>query len=74
LAEAEALAGLITSHGTAAVQAALHAMSGGLDIPLAEGLVREAELFGQLCISPDKQEATQAFLEKRQAELAKSQA
>ena len=74
LAEAEALAGLITSHGTAAVQAVLHAMRGGLDIPLAEGLVREAELFGQLCISPDKQEATQAFLEKRPAKLAKSQA
>lgn len=73
LAQAQALAGLIASRSTPAVQAALHAMSGGIDIPLAEGLAREAELFGELCISPDKQEATQAFLEKRQAKLAKSQ-
>jgi enoyl-CoA hydratase/carnithine racemase len=74
LAEAEALAGLIASRSTPAVEAALRAMRGGLDIPLAEGLAREAELFGQVCISPEKQEATQAFLEKRQAKLTKSEA
>ncbi|WP_447600271.1 enoyl-CoA hydratase-related protein [Nitrospira sp. Nam80] len=67
LAQTEALAGLIASRGTTAVQAALHAISGGLDIPLAEGLAREAELFGQLCVTRDKQEAAQAFLEKRQS-------
>ena len=38
-----------------AINAALHAIRGGLDIPLAEGLAREAELFGQLCATPEKQ-------------------
>lgn len=66
LAEAEGLAGMIASRGAAAVRAALQAMNGGLDRPLAEGLAREAELFGQLCITADKQEATKAFLDKRQ--------
>jgi enoyl-CoA hydratase/carnithine racemase len=74
LAEAEALAGLIASRSTPAVEAALHAMRDGLDIPLAEGLAREAELFGELCVTAEKQEAMQAFLEKRQAKLTKSEA
>jgi enoyl-CoA hydratase len=70
MAQAEAIAALITARGKTAVEAALHAIRGGLDIPLSEGLAREAELFGQLCITPDKQEAVQAFLEKRQPRLA----
>lgn len=74
LTETEALAGLIASRGTTAVQAALHAIRGGLDIPLAEGLAREAELFGHLCVSQDKQEAAQAFLEKRQPRLTETEA
>ena len=74
LAQAQTLAGLIASRSTPAVQAALDAMSGWLDIPLAEGLAREAELFGQLCVSPDKQEATQAFLEKRRPRFAETEA
>ncbi len=73
LAQTEALAGLIASRGATAVQAALQAISGGLDIPLAEGLAREAELFGQLCVTQDKHEATQAFLEKRQPRLAETE-
>jgi len=70
MAQAEAIASLITARGKTAVEAALHAIRGGLDIPLSEGLAREAELFGQLCITPDKQEAVQAFFEKRQPRLA----
>jgi hypothetical protein len=31
----------------------------------ADGLVREAELFGQLCGTKETQEAVQAFLDKR---------
>jgi enoyl-CoA hydratase/carnithine racemase len=65
LAQAEAIAALITSRGRTAVEAAMHAIRGGFDIPLSEGLAREAELFGRLCVTPDKQEAVQAFLEKR---------
>ena len=70
LAQAEAVAALITARGKTAVEAALHAIRGGLDIPLSEGLAREAELFGRLCITPDKQEAVQAFLEKRRPKFA----
>lgn len=70
VAHAEALAALVTARGKSAVEAALHATRGGRDIPLSEGLVREAELFGRLCVTPDKQEAVQAFLEKRQPKFA----
>jgi enoyl-CoA hydratase/carnithine racemase len=73
LAQAEAIAALITARGRTAVEAAMHAIRGGLDLPLSEGLAREAELFGRLCITPDKHEAVQAFLEKRQARLAGTQ-
>jgi enoyl-CoA hydratase len=55
----------IAAHGRSATQAALRAIRAGLDSPLAEGLVREAELFGELCETPDKKEGTSAFLEKR---------
>ncbi len=72
-AQAEAIAALITARGKSAIEAALHAIRGGLDIPLSEGLVREAELFGRLCMTPDKQEAVQAFLEKRQPRLAETE-
>ena len=74
VAQAEAIAALMTAYGKIAVEAALHAIRGGLDIPLSEGLAREAELFGQLCITPDKQEAVNAFLEKRQPRLARTDA
>ena len=65
LPEARKLASLITAKGRVATQAALRAIRTGLDSPLAEGLAREAELFGELCETPDKKEGTTAFLEKR---------
>lgn len=65
----EAIATSIATQGQTAVEAALHAIRGGIDIPLSEGLSREAELFGKLCVTPDKQEAVQAFLEKRQPKV-----
>lgn len=74
MAQAEALAAKVTARGKSAVEAALHAIRGGLDIPLSEGLSREAELFGRLCVTPEKQEAVQAFLEKRQPRPAHAQA
>ncbi|MGQ0811677.1 MAG: enoyl-CoA hydratase-related protein [Nitrospiraceae bacterium] len=70
LSQAEVLAGLIIAQGKLATQSALHAIRGGMNIPLAEGLAREAELFGQLCTTADKKEAIQAFLEKRAPKLA----
>jgi enoyl-CoA hydratase/carnithine racemase len=65
LPTAQKLAGTITAKGRLATQAALRAIRTGLDSPLAEGLSREAELFGELCETPDKKEGTTAFLEKR---------
>lgn len=65
LLKARKLAGMITAKGRLATQAALRAIRTGLDSPLAEGLAREAELFGELCETPDKKEGTTAFLEKR---------
>lgn len=74
LAQAEAIAALIMAQGQTAVEAALHAVRGGLDIPLSEGLAREAELFGRLCVTTDKREAVQAFLEKRRTKLTGTEA
>src|SRR5436309_8332512 len=65
LLTAQKLTGMITAKGRLATQAALRAIRTGLDSPLAEGLAREAELFGELCETPDKKEGTRAFLEKR---------
>ncbi|MEK9139932.1 MAG: enoyl-CoA hydratase-related protein [Nitrospirota bacterium] len=70
ITQGEAIAASIIAHGKPAVEAALHAIRGGIDIPLSEGLAREAELFGRLCVTPDKHEAVQAFWEKRQPKFA----
>ncbi len=72
ITQVEAIAASIAMYGKTAVEAALHAIRGGIDIPLSEGLAREAELFGRLCATPDKQDAVQAFLEKRQPKLAET--
>lgn len=69
ITQIEAIAASIVIQGKTAVEAALHAIRGGIDIPLSEGLAREAELFGRLCSTTDKQEAVQAFLEKRQLKV-----
>jgi enoyl-CoA hydratase/carnithine racemase len=74
LPQAEAMARLIASRGAAAVRSALQAVDAAFDVPFMEGLAREAELFGRLCTSADKQDAVQAFLEKRQQKLVKSKA
>jgi enoyl-CoA hydratase/carnithine racemase len=68
--QARILAGMITNKGRLAIQSALRAIRTGLDSPLAEGLAREAELFGMLCETPDKKEGTAAFLEKRPPKFA----
>lgn len=65
LQQAKAMAAMVTPKGRLATQAALRAIRTSLDSPLAEGLAREAELFGELCETADKKEGTTAFLEKR---------
>ncbi|MFO0698839.1 MAG: enoyl-CoA hydratase-related protein [Nitrospira sp.] len=73
ITQVESIAASIIAHGKTSVEAALHAIRGGIDIPLSEGLAREAELFGRLCATPDKQEAVEAFLKKRQPKLAETE-
>jgi len=73
ISQVESIAASIIAYGTTAVGAALHAIRGGIDIPLSEGLAREAELFGRLCVTPEKHEAVQAFLEKRQPKLVETE-
>jgi enoyl-CoA hydratase len=65
LKQAQLLAQMITAKGRVAIQAALRAIRTGLDSPFADGLAREAELFGELCETADKKEGTEAFLAKR---------
>ncbi len=65
LPEARDMASSMRAKGRLAIQAALRAIRTGLDSPLADGLAREAELFGDLCETSDKKEGTTAFLEKR---------
>jgi enoyl-CoA hydratase/carnithine racemase len=65
LPEALSLATQVAAKGPSAIQAALRAIRTGLDSPLADGLSREADLFGSLCETSDKREGTTAFLEKR---------
>jgi enoyl-CoA hydratase len=70
LKEAETLAAAIATRGRVATRAALRAIRGGCDRPVSEGLVRESELFGELCETQDKNEGIQAFLEKRPPHFA----
>lgn len=58
----------ILSKAPIAVSLCLEALRAA-DLPLAEGLQREATLFGQACATEDFQEGVDAFLEKRKAEF-----
>ncbi len=62
---ARALAEKIAAKSMPAIGAALHAIGGGLDVGLAEGLALEAKIFGEICETADKTEGIRAFLEKR---------
>ena len=67
--QVQGLARRIASKGQLAVRAALRSVRGSLECGLQEGLVREAQLFGDLCDSEDKREGVGAFLEKRQPQF-----
>jgi enoyl-CoA hydratase len=66
LIEAESLANEIAQLAPLAIRACLKAMTLGSELPLAEGLALEAELFASLFATADMREGTRAFLEKRQ--------
>lgn len=63
--ETESLAGEIARLAPLAIRACLKAVTLGADLPLAEGLALEAELFAALFATEDMREGTRAFLEKR---------
>jgi len=57
----------IMSKGPVAIKLAIEAVSHGTRMPLSEGLLLEADLFGLTCGTEDMKEGTKAFLEKRKA-------
>jgi enoyl-CoA hydratase len=59
----------IRANGAAACRFALEAIRRGLDVPLAEGQVLEATLFGLCAATEDMKEGMNAFLEKRPAKF-----
>ncbi|MGB8099595.1 MAG: enoyl-CoA hydratase-related protein, partial [Terracidiphilus sp.] len=67
LTRAEAIAQAIAKNAPLAVAETLRTLDDGLSLPLELGLLREADRFGQICITRDKAEGTRAFLEKRAA-------
>ena len=69
LLTAMGMAKKIAGHGRLAIQAAVAAVQGGLERPLAEGLALEADRFGRLAETYDMREGLSAFLEKRQPQF-----
>jgi enoyl-CoA hydratase len=67
LAASLELARKIRTNGPTACRYALEAIRRGLDMPLAEGQVLEATLFGLCAATEDMKEGMTAFLEKRPA-------
>lgn len=61
------LAQRIATRGPVALAAARQVVDQGLDVPLADGLRKEAAAFGKLFKSQDQKEGMAAFLQKRPA-------
>jgi enoyl-CoA hydratase len=70
LAGARDIAAKIAVNGPVACRYALEAVRRGLEMPLSEGLVLEATLFGLCAATDDMKEGMTAFLEKRPARFA----
>ncbi len=66
LKTARDLARKIAQKSGPATRAALAAIQGGIDQPVAAGLKLEAEQFGQIALTEDAREGVTAFLQKRQ--------
>lgn len=66
LTESIALGKKMTRHSSVAITLAKQAMDTGIEQTLEEGLITEAELFGEVFQTVDVQEGVQAFIEKRQ--------
>lgn len=63
--ESRSLANEIEQLSPLSIRACMTAVSKGLELPLAEGLSLETELFASLFATEDAKEGTSAFLEKR---------
>jgi enoyl-CoA hydratase len=55
----------ILANGPLAIALCIEAIDRGLEMPLEEGLILEADYFGRLAATADMHEGTRAFLEKR---------
>ncbi|MGH9367738.1 MAG: enoyl-CoA hydratase/isomerase family protein [Thermoanaerobaculia bacterium] len=67
LSGARELARRIASNGPAACRHAMESIRRGMEMPLSEGLLLEATLFGLCAATEDMKEGMTAFLEKRPA-------
>lgn len=65
LPQAQAMGELLASMGQRALSLALRAVGAVSGMALAQGLEREADLFGECCSTEDFREGTAAFLQKR---------
>jgi len=65
----ESLAQEMIANAPLALESAISAVNNGLDRPLGEGLLLEADLFGKSSDTEDSKEGTKAFLEKRKADF-----
>ncbi|MBD3413983.1 MAG: enoyl-CoA hydratase [Candidatus Aminicenantes bacterium] len=69
LPHCKALAQKMASNGPKAVENCIQSINKGMEKPLGDGLLLEAELFGKTCATEDSKEGTKAFLEKRKPEF-----
>ena len=69
ITRAEAILKQIFANAPIAVRYSLEAVNKGLETSQAEGLALEASFFGLCAATQDKQEGTQAFLQKRAPEF-----
>lgn len=67
---AHSLADGIVSKGREAIAATLEVVRRGMETDLANAQAIEADLFGKLCETRDKEEGIRAFLEKRKANFS----
>jgi enoyl-CoA hydratase/carnithine racemase len=65
LEESIKLAELIMNNAPLAVNMAKYAMRRGIEMSIVDGVELEAQCFGELCETEDKEEGAKAFLEKR---------